>query len=326
MAGELWRQYYQIGKETTAGTTVAATRRMYFNVDNSNLTRERPARPKKFATGTRDNVRAMTLGSVEVSGSIEMPLSASEIIELLLMGIEGGVTPTGSGPYVWTFTPGTALDAATLEWYDGARGWDAGGMYVNKLTFEGSVEDEAMVKAELFGLNMAIATPTSSLTERVPDFIEGWETKLYIDNFGGTPGTTAVTGTLINWSVEIDNQLERKYFANNTQTAGALPIGELMVTAKLLFEASPAGTATEYGYWDAVTKRLVRLEFGQNEVISGSDKKYVTIDLPGAWDGVDLGQTDKGTRVYEMSLQYIYDPTNSFGLQIECQNSRSSAY
>lgn len=327
MAGELWRQYWQIGEETTAGTTVAATRRMYFNSENSRAARERPARPKKFATATRDNVRAMTLGSTEVSGQIEMPLSASEVIELLLMGIKGNVSPTGAGTAkLWTFTPGETLDPATLEWYDGARGWDIGGCYVSKLTFEGSVEDEAMVKADLFAMNMAIATPTGSLTERVPDFIEGWETKLYIDSFGGTAGTTPVTGTLINWSVEIDNQLERKYFANNTQNAGALPIGELMISAKLTFEAAPAGTATEYGYWDAVTKRLVRLEFGQNEVIDGSDKKFVTIDLPGAWDGVDLGGTDKGTRVYEMSLQYIYDVTNAFGLQIRAQNARATAW
>jgi len=52
----------------------------------------------------------------------------------------------------------------------------------------------------------------------------------------------------------------------------------------------------------------------------------VTIDLPGAWDGVDLGGTDKGTRVYEMSLQYIYDPTNAYGLQIRCQNARETAW
>lgn len=327
MAGELWRQYWQIGKETTPGTTVAATRRMYFNVENSRLARERGARPHKFATASRDNTRAFTLGSTEVSGEIEVPLSASEILELLLMGINGGVTAVGAGtPKTWTFTPGTSLDAATLEWHDGSRSWEAGGCYVNKLTFEGSVEEANTLKAEIFALNMATASMTGSLSERVPDFIEGWETAMYIDAFGGTAGSTQVTGTLINWSVEIDNQLERKYFAENTQDAGAIPIGELMVTAKLTFEASPSGTATEFSNWDAATKRLVRLEFGQNEVIDGSDNKYVMIDIPGAWDAFDLGGTDKGTRVYELGLQYVYDPTNAFGLQIICQNARTAAW
>lgn len=326
MAGELWRQYWQLGEESTPGTTVAATRRMYFNAENSKGSREREARAHKFSTGTRDNVRAFTLGPTEVGGSWEQPLSADELIEWLLMSIAGGVTPTGTGPYVWTFTPGTALDAATAEWYDGARGWDMGGVLINKLTIEGSVDGPATVKAEPYAMNMAVATPTGSLTERVPTFIEGWETKLWVDAFGATPGTTQVTGTLINWSIEIDNMLERKYFAANTLNAGALPLGELGVKAKLTYEASPAGTATEFSNWDGETKRLVRLDFGNNEIISGSDPYYVRVDIPGAWDAFDLGGTDKNTRVYELGLQYVYDPTNAFGLQIICQNNRSAAW
>lgn len=327
MAGELWRSQFQIGKETTAGTTVAATRKMYFKTDGSKLMRERDPRPHRFATGSRDNVRALTLGPIKAGGSVALPLSASEIIELLLMGINGGVTPTGAGtPKVWTFVPGTSLDPATLEWYDGARGWESGGVYVTKLKFAGSVTDEATVEAELFALNMEQTTITAGLSERTPDFIEGWETSLYIDAFEGTPGTTQVTGTLINWEVEIDNQLARKYFAANTLNSGAIPMGELEIKAKLTFEASAAAAATEFSNWDAATKRLVRLEFGQNEVIDGSDKKFVTVDVPGAWDAVDLGGDDEGTRTYEMSLQYIYDPTNAFGLQIVCQNARSAAW
>lgn len=327
MAGELWRSYFQIGKETTPGTSVAATRRMYFEVDSSNFTREREPRAYRFATSSRDNVRAMTLGPTVVTGKVKMPLSASEVVELLLMGIKGGVEPTGAGtPKLWTFTPGVTLDAATIEWFDGARGWDVGGCYVDKIKFSGSADGEATVEADIFGLNMAIATPTGSLTERVPDVIEGWETKLYVDAFGGTAGTTQKAGTLINWEVEIGNGLERKYFAANTLNAGAVVIDQLEINAKLTYEAASSEAATEYGNWDAVTRRLVRLMFGDNEVIADTDTKFVTIDLPGAWSAVNLSGTDKKTRVYELSLQYIYDATNTFGVQIRAQNARSAAY
>lgn len=326
MAGELWRSTFQIGKETTPGTTVAATRRMYFGPD-SRLSRERAPRPHRFATASRDNVRAFTLGPTMVGGTLKLPLSASEIIELLLMGIKGGVTPTGAGAAkLWTFTPGTSLDAATLEWDDGARVWEAGGCYVNKLKISGNVKEETTVEAELFGINLAAATLTGSLAERIPDFIEGWETKLFIDALGDTPGTTQVTGTLINWEVEIDNQLGRKYFAANTLNVGAIVSGELGVKAKLTFEASAAAALTEFNNWDAATKRLARLDFGNNETISGVDKKFVTVDLPGAWESVDLGGTDEGTRVYELGLQYLYDTTNAFGLQIRAQNARATAW
>lgn len=326
MAGELWRSYFQIGLETTAGTTVPATRRMYFDVDGSSFKRERDARPHKFATGSRDNVRAFTLGPTKVSGTLKMPLSATEIVELLLMGLRSGVTPSGSGVYLWSFTPGTTLAPATIEWHDGARAWEAGGCYVNKLKFSGGANEENSVEAEIFALNLATASMTGSLTERVPDFIEGWETLLYIDALGGTAGTTNIAGTLINWEIEFDNQLGRKYFADNTLSQGGTPIGELMVTAKLTFEAAASQAATEFTNWDAVTERLVRLSFGNNVIISGSDEYFVTIDLPGAWDAFDLGGSDEGTRTYELSLQYVYDPTNAFGLRVRCQNNRSSAW
>lgn len=327
MAGEIWRSTFQIGKESEAGTTVAATRKMYFNPDSSRLSRERAARPHRFATGTRDNVRAFTLGPTAVGGTLTLPLSAGEIIELLLMGIAGGVTGVlQTAAYQWTFTPGNSLDAATIEWDDGARAWEAGGCYVNSLKFSGNVKEENTVEAEIFGLNMAQASLTGALTERTPDFIEGWETKLFVDALGDTPGTTQVTGTLINWEVEINNQLARKYFAANTQDVGALAFGELDIKAKLTFEAAAAAAATAFSDWDGVNEQLVRLDFGNNEQIAGSEYKFVTIDLPGAWDAFDLGGTDEGTRTYELGLQYVYDATNAFGLQIIAQNDRETAW
>jgi hypothetical protein len=327
MSGQLWNSVFQIGKETTAGTAVAATRKMYFREGDSKLALTRAPRPHKFATGTRDNQRAFTVGPTEVSGSLVMPLSASEIIELLLGGVRGGVTPTGSGTAkLWTFTPGTALDSLSIRWHDGARPWVGAGCLINKLKISGDVKNETLVTAEVIGRSLTQTALTGSLNDRIPDFIEGWETKIYIDSFGGTAGSTLVSDALINWEIELDNMIARKYYANNSINAGGLSIGELGVKAKLTFEASTAMALTEYNNWNAATRRLVRLFFGDNEVIDGSDKKFVTVDLPGAWETVDLGGTDEGTRTYEMSLDYVYDVTNAFGLQIRAQNARATAY
>jgi hypothetical protein len=160
----------------------------------------------------------------------------------------------------------------------------------------------------------------------VPDFIEGWETKLYVDAFGGVPGSTNLAGTLINWDITLSNGLARKYFAGNTLDAGGLSVGEVAIDATLTFEAAPAATKTEYDNWDAVTKRLLRLEFGQNEVISTVYKKFVTLDLPGAWSAVDLTGEDEGTRTYQFKLQAIYDSVNAFSFQVRAQNARAAAW
>lgn len=325
MAGELFNQVFEIGKETTAGTPVARTRGMYFDPD-SKLSRTHDARPHKFATGSRDNTRSFTKGPQIVEGTLSMPLSASEILEFLLMSIRGGVTPTGTTPKTWTFTPGTTLDPVSLGWHDGARPWLASGVIGSKLKISGNVKDATTVSLDVMGLTMTQTALTGGFAARTPDIIEGWETKLFIDSFGGTPGTTQVTGTLINWDIEIDNGLTRKYFAANTNATSAILLGEIAVTAKLTFEASPAVALTEFNNWTAGTNRLIRLDFGNNVVISGPDYYQVTVDIPGAWDAVDLGGSDEGTRTYELSLQYVYDTTNSYGLQIRAKNTRATAY
>lgn len=327
MSGELWRQVYQIGEEDPVGTAVAATRRMYFRPNDSRLTRERAPRPHRFATGGRQNQRAFTLGPQEISGTLVQPLSASEIIELLLLSINGGVTPTGAGDAkLWTFTPGTSLDAATVEWHDGARAWRAIGCQGNSLKIAGNVRDETLVTCEILGREMELNALTGALSERTPDFIEGWETRLYIDDIGDTPGTTQVEGILINWEITIENMLARKFWAQNVNAATGMAIGELNAKATLTFEAASDDAADEFANWDAATQRLVRVHFGGNEEIEQDEHKEVIVDLPGAWEAFDLGGSDEGTRTYQLGLDYVYDETNAFGVQVLVNNDRATAW
>ncbi len=330
MAGETWQSQWQIGKETTPGTDAAASRIMYFEPDSA-LSEGLEIEPKKFATGTRDNVRAISVGPQLPGGSVIQQLSASEIIELLLLGIKGGITPTqpAAGPsptvYLWTFVPG-ALDSATLEWHDGANQWQMLGTRVNQLELAGSVREAPMVTAELLGTALALATLTGSLSQRTPDFINPWEAKLYIDAFGGTPGSTNIANFLISYSLSINNNLGRKFWADNVDSAGAVIAGELEITGTFLIEAVASQADTEFAAWRAGTKRLLRLELGNNEIAEDALTKFVKIDLPGAWTAADLGQVDEQTRAYELSFQYVYDPTLAAGVKFQVQNNRSAAW
>lgn len=328
MTGELWRSAFQIGKENSYGSDAAATRKMYFDIGESKLTQERDPRTWRFASGRRANVGAITLGPKRAGGMVSMPLSAAEIVELALISLQGGVSPAGAGTAkLWTFVPGnTAPDSATMEWNDGARDWQETGVYGNVFRIAGSAAGENKVSVDLFGKVLSAAAATEGLADGLPDFLEGWETKLYIDALGGTAGTTAVSDTLINWDVSHDNQLGRKKWANNTDYYDANTLGEAAARAQLLFEAAPAAALTEFDNYNGVVERLVRLEFGQNAVIDGSDKTFVTVDIPGAWTVVDLGQTDEGTRAYQMTIDYIYDVANTMGFRLRAQNARATAF
>ncbi len=330
MPGELWRRVAAVAKETTPGTAVAAARKVYWR--DVTFTNEQPATPQTFDVGRRDNVLDQTLGSKAIAGSAVMPVSGSEIIEWLLTGLAGGVTPTqpaaGTDPtvYLWQFKPGLTLDAMSVEYYDGARPWVASGVHVNSLSFAGSVQGENLVTAEFFGRDLVPVTLATGLTERIPEFYSGWETKLYLDNFGGTPGTTVVPGTMISWNVTFNNNMVREYFADNTKAAGDVSSNAMTIEASLVFRASAAAAIAEFNNWDASTKRMFRLEFGNNKVISNAYKRWLTIDMPGAWSAVDLGGNENDRRTYEMSMQYIYDPTLAAGLQIRAQNTRAAAW
>lgn len=298
-AGQLWSAVQQWGKETTAGTAVAATRKMYLRDPNLTITRD--PRVHRFATGTRDNVRAYTNGPIQAGGSVAMPLSADEILELLLISVQGAVTPTtpsgATNARLWTFKPAGALDSATIEWADGARTWQGAGYRGNQLTIQGAVGDENTVSLDLFGTNVVAGSLTGSLSERVPTFMEGWQTRLYIDTFTATPGTTPIPGVLRNWNVQMNNNLARVYTADNTLGANRITSGELDVTSTLTFDAYASRALTEFNNWAATTQRLVRLEFlgpadgieaGANEVQTLS-----TTGTPAAGDFtlVVLGQT-----------------------------------
>lgn len=277
MAGELWRRKVQIGKETTYGTPVAATRIAY--VDDPSLTRERESRPHMFATGTRERVRAHTLGPVAAGGQVTLPMSADELLEWLLISIQGNVSPsTPAGATLarlWSFKPSTTIDSMTMELDDGANVWEMYGIYGAKITISGSVSGENTVTVDLFGKDKIASSLTGALSERTPTFMEGWETRLYADTFGGTALTTQLGGVLINWTIEIELNPGRKYTADNTLAMNSVVVGEVGVTAQLTFEASSSLVDTEYANWDAETNRLIALEFGQNEQIEASPTNEV---------------------------------------------------
>jgi hypothetical protein len=290
---------FQGGLESVPGTPVAASRILYYNPDGT-LSRSRDARPHRFAVGRRDNVLGFTLGPVQASGSVGLPVSAEEALELFLIGVVGGVTPTTPTGAVagrqWVFKPG-ALASATIEWDDAARGYRMPGTRADQLTIAGAVGAENTITASLFGTDLTANALTGALSQRVPTFLEGWQTRLYMDTFGVAPGTTQIPGLLRNWSVQLNNNLSRIYTADNTLAATRVISGMLDITGKLTFDANPSQALTEFNNWDANTKRTIRLEFvGPGAEIEAGINEVQTITMTGTPAGgtvtlVVMGQT-----------------------------------
>lgn len=330
MAGELWHSRAAIGKQVDPNVAVAATRRLY--VRDPMLTKEADSRDHRFATGTRDNVRAHSKGPFRAGGSCAVPVSANELVEPLLMTVRGGVVPTqpdailAPTAYRWVFTPGEVLDTVTLEYNDGARDHQGVGYNGNSLTIAGAVGDENIATMDLFGRDRVLSALTGGLAQRVPTFFEGWETELYIDPFGDTPGTTLITDALISWNVAVNNQMGRKYFGQNTKAARGITTGELEITASIVFEAVSPAALDMLEAWEDDDMVTVMLKFGQNNNLGGTIDEMVAVTVPGAWATHDASGEDEGTRTYEMELSYVYEPVLGAGIQFELINERPTAY
>jgi hypothetical protein len=329
MAGEIWRSQAAVAKEVTPGTPVQpATRRVYWV--EPMLSVERAPTVHRASSGRRDNVFAVTSGPITAGGSLSMPMSAEEALEVLSMGISGSpviTTPTdGVLTRMHTYKPAD-LASATIEWFDGKRGWIGAGYRANTVTFEGSVDGESTISADLFGTNVEPGTVTPGLAERDPTFIEGWKTRLFVNDFTDDAGDTEMPGTLINWNVQVSNNLARVYTASNTQAADRVISGELDVTASLTFDADDAGALAEFDNWVDGVKRIIRLEFQDESGFIEEDlRRFITLDIAGAWTAVDIGGNAQGVRTYALSLQSIYQSAMAAMITVRAQAARTVAF
>jgi len=158
MAGEKWLQVFQVGKETTPGTAVPATRKMYWMGD---LMRTRAVNLVKVASGTRDNQRDAKLRSVTAGAKATQAVSADELIEPLLACVQGGVTPTtANGCSTWVFKPGATLDSQTVEYFDAYRGLQLRGALVDEIALSGVVSGDSKADITYFARD-AIFNPMS---------------------------------------------------------------------------------------------------------------------------------------------------------------------
>lgn len=327
--GALWQERVQMGRQTVVGTPVAATRIAY--LETITLSKERTNRTHRFKTGRRDNQMAVTQGPTMVSGQVKLPVHPNELLEWLAITFGVGVITTPGGGTLsrtHTYKVGTQ-DMMTLERLDGARISQGAGIRGAGMSIDGSVDGDSSATFDLYGDDISDTfTPlTPALTDRNPPFLEGWQTKFYVDALGATPGTTQVTDLLTDWSIKLQNNMARIYAAGNTQAAIGTVSGELDLTSDLTFLAESAAAATFLTNWAAGTPKQLRIEFIGAVAIEAAIFPRITIDLPGYWDNPDRNKEAFGAvRAYGAPLTYIYDSTLAAGIVIAATCNRLTAF
>lgn len=300
----------QLGKESTWGTSVAATAKL-MGVEDWTIT-------PIVQTGQYEDLRAAIapsyLSAVEYAAA---KASISGIVTYedgayLLDSLFSVATPSGANPYTRAYTgPTTAVTTPrsnTIIAGDATNQYKVAGAVLEKLTLSFTNNGPWKFSSDWIG-KVVTTGALAALSDRAVTPVMGHHTTLFIDNFAATIGTTSVASTA--FAGEMTFTPNRKLYQYlGSVTPGAYSDNTWETELKLSLEYN----ATSKAYVDAIVaatparlQKLVRVS--ADSTASNQfrvDFAGVTVDAP------DLFQDRDGAIFVDLVLKGEVD-TGSFG-------------
>ncbi len=325
---------HQWGKQSSFSSNTSATRVLPWRgpivVDPA---RENP----DVDTGSLDPILAPLNGPQENTASLDITaLAYDDVPYLFAAAIKGGVSPTGSADYTWTYQAASLtaddFDYFTDQWGDDVTSdWIHGGSGVAdsfELTFDeglgvvtGSVD---MVYARA---NLA-SGPTGGLTvDSTPQWVYGADAEFFLDSVYSSIGTTKLTDTVHGWTLRVSNNLDRKRFANGSNTRFQLAgygRGEREIEVTLVV-AKTTTTIAERATLDdtPVPSRYIAARFTSPEIITGAIPWSLSVRTPVRLFSVEDGEID-GNSTLTFTYRGFYDSSLGYAFRGVVVNTLSS--
>lgn len=313
----------QFGRESTYGTGVAAAAIMS-GVTEASFTPNAVNTMTRTLQGSFAPATSVTQTYRSASASIAGYLTPEDFIYILDSGVRGSISPSGAGPYLYTYNfPTTASPATrsrTLEFYDGQQAWEMPGGIVESFTItaESNEDSFVMFESEWLGTDATSTTLTGSLTGRAFTLLPANNSTLYSDAIGGTVGSTAISSTLIGWSFECNTGQHTKKFMTGALTPDSRGYNVMDITLTLTLEYNASGDAFLDDFV-AGTSRLLRLR------TTGASSTQLTIDGAYSFQSVSEVWGDRdGNTTIEITAKPFYDSTFANYVQMVVQNNVSA--
>lgn len=324
----------QLGKESPAGTAVAATtiwRGPAGHIDDQREVR-RVAEDIGILIPTARVVTPKLLAGLSLP---ETDATFEQIQYLFNGGIQGvaGVQDGAGSDYVYTsevgYTSARTLYTYTLETGDDQQAHEMEYGFVRSFNLKGTGGDTVKASSEWGGRQATATSFTGALSVPTvePILAAG---KVYIDNEGGGVGATQVTaGNIISFDLPFNTGWVEKFFIDSGQryfqtiffnkdaVGGAL---------KIVFEHATLAV-TELGKWRAGTTRLIRLLFEGGAVQTPGttySKKTLIVDIGGAWTKFNPLSQANGNSLIEAELAISYATTEGLALKTKVVNELSA--
>lgn len=313
----------QAGLETVRGTGVAATRRVY---GQTNLKRTANV-VRREEDGTFSPIigeAAVYSGQITASGTHSSVATFEDLAWWLQLGLKGGVVGVQAGvdpAYDYSFTPSQNADdlkSAVFEQSSNSTEdqWAMAYGMVKDFNIDIKAGASWMFNANLMGKDMLSQAPTAAIADRATESIKSKFTTVYIDAAGTGNPTTALTGTLYEASIHVDNGLQGKWFIGGADTLQGMGRGPRNITAKFVLELTPAAF-TEWSNYQALAGRAVR--FSATGAALGATTKKADIFLNGIWSSSEIGNVGTN-RTLSFEMFGVYNLATAYEVKAVVRN------
>lgn len=256
---------------------------------------------------------------------VEFVPTVEDLIWYLQLGLIGHATAgtalapstTNSTVKRYTFAPSATqglTQSATLEVGDDTQAYKCTLMVLDRLEVGWSLGGMLTAKAHFMGAKAVSGSYTSTLSPQGTEILNGAVAKAYIDDGGGTMGSTIRTAPA-DMTFSIDNQIAMFWAPN----------GDIIPTdfyhrepRTMHLESTIRHTSdAENAAFIAQTQRYVRTKIEGSEIASSSPStnKSLTIDWAGYWSDAPFQDAD-GLNAQRMTGDAVYDSTLTYDWKV----------
>ena len=324
----------QIGKESTFGTQVAATRRVPYSFMP---TLDPHVTYPTAEVGALSPAIAPYRTGEDVTGQATGILFANEAPYLFSAGLKGNVSSTGGGAAkTWTYQPADltqdVYDTYTVEWSDDATGdgFAYTGGIIDRLQL-GYPQDLGPITVQAdwrFAGHVYPQTPTAALqVDPAPTPFYAADTALYLDSTSGSMGITQIVSSMHDATVTINNATDVKRFANGSNTrfkVAGYGRGPRLIEATFTFAKSTAAIA-EATKWlnESPQERFLGLDTTSTVMITGSTPYQQTLRFAGFWFTRSNPTVGTNTAI-QLVMHGFLDQTLTYPIKATVVNSLGS--
>lgn len=312
----------QMAAETTPGTGVAADFIWRGQVTSIEDTRQRVTVEEQVGTVVNpERIYDAWLGAQLALPQTELTYEqVPHIFEASIMT----ATPTGAGPYVYTYTLDPSNLPNTITTYTIETGnklisndhEEINYGFVEEFNLTGAAQQAWMMSSTWMGQTPVPTTLTPALTlVAVEEAIFG-NTLVYIDDEGGTMGGTQLTGVLMGFDLRYRTGWQPVPVGDGTNYYTGIKFTQPEGTFTLTFELEDTSVVeNERAKFSAKAVRLIRLN------CPGSGGRDFTLDIAAQYDSIGSYTSTNGNTTVQFNGHVVYSTTAAHYMEAVVTNN-----